>query len=176
VVGVARFSDPLARALLEEAGVVTVPCDLLDRQAVARLPDAEDVIYLAGRKFGTSGDEADLTWAMNAVVPANVAHRYAASRIVALSTGCVYPLSAVGGHGSHEDDPLGGWLTTEEMVERDRIVFETLARKGIPVAWNLAGGYQEPIERVLGLHSDTMRVALEVERGHGGIGRSSGGV
>lgn len=92
VVGVARFSDPQARALLEEAGVVTMPCDLLDRQAVARLPDAEDVIYLAGRKFGTSGDEADLTWAMNAVVPANVAHRYAASRIVALSTGCVYPM------------------------------------------------------------------------------------
>lgn len=80
------------------------------------------------------------------------------------------------GADAHEDDPLGGWLTTEEMVERDRIVFETLARKGIPVAWNLAGGYQEPIERVLGLHSDTMRVALEVERGHGGIGPSSGGV
>ena len=92
VVGVARFTDPQARTLLEEAGVTTVACDLLDRDAVARLPDAEDVIFLAGRKFGTSGSEADLTWAMNAVVPANVAHRYASSRIVALSSGCVYPM------------------------------------------------------------------------------------
>jgi nucleoside-diphosphate-sugar epimerase len=105
VVGVARFSDPLARTTLEQAGVTTIACDLLDREAVARLPDAEDVIHLAGRKFGTSGPEADLTWAMNAVVPANVVHRYATSRIVALSTGCVYPLATPQEGGCDESVP-----------------------------------------------------------------------
>ncbi len=61
----------------------------------------------------------------------------------------------------HVDDPLGGVLTTEQMVLRDRIVFEAARRHAIPLAWNLAGGYQDPIERVLALHLNTMRACVD---------------
>src|SRR5476651_1985764 len=92
VTGVARFSDPAMPARLNEVGVTTVACDLLDREAVMRLPDAPLVIFMAGQKFGTGG-APELTWAMNTLVPAHVAERYAASRIVVFSTACVYPLT-----------------------------------------------------------------------------------
>ena len=104
VTAVARFSDPAVREALEEAGVETIACDLLDRDAVARLPDAANVVYMAGRKFGSSGSE-HLTWAMNAVAPANVAERFRNARIVALSTGCVYPFAPVADGGPTEDTP-----------------------------------------------------------------------
>jgi acetoin utilization deacetylase AcuC-like enzyme len=61
----------------------------------------------------------------------------------------------------HVDDPLGGVLTTEQMVLRDRIVFEAARRQAIPIAWNLAGGYQDPIEGVLALHLNTMRACVD---------------
>src|SRR5580765_312319 len=68
VIAAARFSEPLLRAQLTADGVETVPCDLFDRAQVARLPDAANVIYMVGQKFGTSGD-ADRTWAVNAYLP-----------------------------------------------------------------------------------------------------------
>ena len=98
VIGVARFSDPAARAALEGHGVETIACDLLDRAAVAALPRAPNVVFMAGRKFGASGD-LPLTWAMNVHVPAIVAEAFAGSRIVAFSTGCVYPFVPVDGGG-----------------------------------------------------------------------------
>lgn len=61
------------------------------------------------------------------------------------------------GADPHVDDPLGGWLTTAQLRERDRLVFAHTRRLGIPVAWNLAGGYQQPLERVLEIHDNTMR-------------------
>lgn len=128
VVGVARFSDPQSRQVLDEAGVTTIACDLLERDAVAKLPEAEDVIYLAGKKFGTSGGEADLTWAMNAVVPANVVHKYARSRIVALSTGCVYPMVAPESGGCDESvPPEPGGEYAMSALARER-VFSWAAR------------------------------------------------
>jgi acetoin utilization deacetylase AcuC-like enzyme len=57
----------------------------------------------------------------------------------------------------HKDDPLGGVLTTEEMIERDRLVFRAARSSGTSIAWNLAGGYQQPLERVIALHVNTMR-------------------
>jgi len=101
---VSRFSDPRARALLEAGGVETIACDLLDRPAVAALPDAENVLFLAGQKFGTS-EGPERTWAMNTIVPDIVAERFAASRIVAFSTGCVYSFASVFSGGSREDAP-----------------------------------------------------------------------
>lgn len=92
VYGVARFSDANARKRLEAAGVQTIQCDLLDRTAVANLPQTSNVLFMAGRKFGTGGEEP-LTWAMNTMVPANVADHFRDSHIVAFSTGCVYPLA-----------------------------------------------------------------------------------
>ena len=104
VIGVARFSDG-SEAQLQKWGVETIRGDLLDEAAVARLPDAPHIVYLAGRKFGSTGDEP-LTWAMNCVVPTIVCQRYRSSRIVALSTGNVYGLIPVTGEGSRETDPL----------------------------------------------------------------------
>ncbi len=66
------------------------------------------------------------------------------------------------GADPHIDDPLGGWLTTEQLAERDRIVFETAHRIGLPVAWNLAGGYQTPLRRVLDIHDNSLRICAHV--------------
>ena len=104
VVGVARFSEPEVEAALHAHGVETIRCDLLDDRAIDRLPDAPNVVFMAGRKFGSAGLEP-LTWAMNCHLPALVCRRYSRSRIVAFSTGNVYGLTPVGSHGSTEDDP-----------------------------------------------------------------------
>jgi nucleoside-diphosphate-sugar epimerase len=101
VIGVARFSEPGLQAKLEGWDIECITADLLDRATIARLPDCANVIYMAGRKFGSSGAE-HLTWAMNAQLPAMVAERYATARIVAFSTGCVYPYVDVTSGGAAE--------------------------------------------------------------------------
>jgi nucleoside-diphosphate-sugar epimerase len=102
---VSRFADTRARDWLEARGVSTLTCDLLDRRAVNRLPDSENVLYLVGLKFGTAQNPGQ-TWAVNTLVPAHVMEHYSAARIVALSTGNVYPFSPVDRRGSVESDPL----------------------------------------------------------------------
>ena len=101
IIGVARFSEPGLAEKLTAWGIDCHRADLLDRQQVAALPDAENVIFMAGRKFGSVGQE-ELTWAMNAYVPALIAERYAKARIVGFSTGCVYPFVAVDQGGATE--------------------------------------------------------------------------
>ena len=64
------------------------------------------------------------------------------------------------GADPHIHDPLGGFLTTEELAMRDRTVFSVAKSMGIPVAWNLAGGYQKPISRVLDIHRNTMMACI----------------
>jgi dTDP-4-dehydrorhamnose reductase len=105
VIGVARFSSPNLEHHLQGWGIETLRCDLLDRKALAHLPDAANVVYMAGMKFGSTGNES-LTWAMNSFLPGLVSERYANSRIVAFSTGNVYGLSPVSNSGSREEDPL----------------------------------------------------------------------
>ena len=105
VIGVARFSEPGLQASLQQHGVECIAADLLSREQLAALPDAPNVVFMAGRKFGSSGSEW-LTWAMNAHVPALVAERYARTRIVAFSTACVYPFADVHGAGTDEATPL----------------------------------------------------------------------
>ena len=104
VIGVSRFSSSEQQRALERHGVETIRCDLLDESSLAALPDAPNVIYMAGRKFGSTGDES-YTWAMNTYLPALVCRRYASSRIVAFSTGNVYGLTPKGRGGSREEDP-----------------------------------------------------------------------
>jgi nucleoside-diphosphate-sugar epimerase len=104
VVGVARFSEPGLRESLERYGVECIQADLLDRDAIARLPKLPSVVFMAGRKFGSTGGEA-LTWAMNVHVPALVAEAFAGSRIVAFSTACVYPFVPVASGGATEELP-----------------------------------------------------------------------
>ena len=105
VIAVSRFGEASSRSWLEAHGVKTLSCDLLERESVSRLPDTENLVYLVGMKFGTAQNPS-ATWAMNTLVPARVAERYARSRIVALSTGNVYPMSEVTRGGSLETDPL----------------------------------------------------------------------
>jgi nucleoside-diphosphate-sugar epimerase len=104
VIGVARFSDPTVRARLEQAGVETVRCDLLDEGQLAALPDAPNVVYMPAMKFGSTGQEPR-TWAMNTLLAGDCARKYRGSRIVAFSTGNVYGLTPVAGGGSREADP-----------------------------------------------------------------------
>jgi nucleoside-diphosphate-sugar epimerase len=105
VIGVARFSEPGLRESLQRHGIDCIAADLLSREQLAALPDAPNVVFMAGRKFGSTGSEW-LTWAMNAHVPALVAERYKASRIVAFSTACVYPFVDVQSAGAAESAPL----------------------------------------------------------------------
>ena len=106
IIGVSRFSEPQTQAELEAQGIETFAADLLDEDHLASLPDAPNVIYLAGTKFGTTGKEP-FTWAMNAYLPGRVAERFRNSRIVAFSTGNVYPFSPVADGGASEDQPTG---------------------------------------------------------------------
>jgi nucleoside-diphosphate-sugar epimerase len=104
VMGVARFSEAGVREALIATGVEPIAADLLDRAAVESLPRAANIVFMAGRKFGATGD-VPLTWAMNVQVPATVAQVFKASRIVAFSTGCVYPFVPVESGGASEDVP-----------------------------------------------------------------------
>ena len=121
IVGVARYSDPAVRARLEAWGIETIACDLLDRTAVATLPQFSNVIFMAGKKFGTAEDPA-FTWAMNTHVPAIVAETFTQSRIVAFSTLCVYPYAPVDREGWDESvatEPVGEYANS--CVGRERI-------------------------------------------------------
>jgi nucleoside-diphosphate-sugar epimerase len=104
VLGVARFSEQGLREKLVDCGIECIAADLLDRAQVATLPKLPNVVFMAGRKFGSAGHE-DLTWAMNAYVPALVAEAFAQSRIVAYSTGCVYPYVDIRHGGATEATP-----------------------------------------------------------------------
>jgi nucleoside-diphosphate-sugar epimerase len=134
VIGVSRFSSPEQQRMLEAGGVETIRCDLLDESAVARLPDAPHVVFMAGRKFGSAGNEP-LTWAMNAHVPALICARYRDSRVVAFSTGNVYGLTGHGRAGSCEGDPpapVGEYAMS--CLARERLFEYFSDTAGIPVA------------------------------------------
>jgi hypothetical protein len=106
IIAVARFSNASLPAELEAQGIETISCDLLEPGALHKLPEVPNVIFMAARKFDTSGAE-HLTWAMNTHLPGLVAERYRNSRIVAFSTGNVYPLRAVSDGGAVESTPVG---------------------------------------------------------------------
>jgi len=128
IIGVARFSEPGSKEWLQARGIETINCDLLDGAAIGALPKIPNIIFMAGRKFGAEGDLA-LTWAMNSHVPALVAQAFAGSRIVAFSTGCVYPFVPVDGGGSPEEmqpNPPGEYA--QSCVGRERM-FEYFSRK-----------------------------------------------
>jgi len=111
---------------LKTWGIKTIACDLLDVEQVKKLPVTENVVFLAGRKFGTAGAES-LTWAVNLLVAANCATHYKGSRIVSFSTGCVYPLVKAETGGSKETDrpePVGEYA--QSCLGRDRL-FEHFA-------------------------------------------------
>lgn len=134
IVAVSRFSDAATRRKIEEHGVRTQSVDLLVRDSLRKLPDSENVIHLAGLKFGTAENPA-MTWAVNTVVPAHVAERYPSARIVALSTGNVYPNMPIHSGGATETvplTPLGDYASA--AVARERVFTDASQKNGTPVA------------------------------------------
>jgi nucleoside-diphosphate-sugar epimerase len=134
VMAVSRFSSPRAVSELEKRGVEAFRSDLSDREAVAALPDAPNVIFMAGQKFGTRELPA-LTWVTNVVVPAVAAERYRDSRVVAFSTGNVYPLSPASGRGSRETDtlsPIGEYAWS--CLGRERVLEHASRARGTRIS------------------------------------------
>jgi len=133
VIGVARFTEAGLQSKLTSWGIECVPCDLLDRDALERLPRAKNVVFMAGHKFGASG-EPWFTWAMNVAVPHRVAEAWRESRIVAFSTACVYPYVDVTGPGADEKTqtipPPGDY--TSSCVGREQMFFHGSRRYGTP--------------------------------------------
>ncbi len=128
IIAVSRFTDAEAAAQLESHGIEIVRADLLESGAIGRLPDAGNVIFMAGRKFGSTG-APHLTWASNAYLPALVAERYREARIVAFSSGNVYPFVPVRSGGATEETapaPRGEYA--QSVLARERI-FEYFAER-----------------------------------------------
>lgn len=131
---VARFSNRELVGQLEAAGIETISCDLLEPGALEALPNARNVIFMAARKFGTTG-EAHLTWAMNTYLPGRVAERYRKSNIVAFSTGNVYPLRQITRGGATEltpPAPVGEYA--QSALGRERMFEYGSAKWGTRVA------------------------------------------
>jgi nucleoside-diphosphate-sugar epimerase len=132
VYAVARFSEPGLVESLRSHGVEPLQADLLDGAARARLPDAPNVVFMVGHKFGSSGAPSRM-WALNSLLPALIAERMAASRIVAFSTGCVYPFVPVDSGGATEDFPLtppGEYANS--CVGRERLIRWHSEQHGTP--------------------------------------------
>ncbi len=133
ILGVARFSSPQVRQELDAAGIETVSADLLEDDQLRALPDFPNIIYMAARKFGTTGHEY-LTWALNTYLPGRVAERFRASRIVAFSSGNVYPLTPVSSGGPTESAPpapVGEYAAS--VLGRERMFEHFSARFGTRV-------------------------------------------
>jgi len=133
IYAVSRFTDSTVQIKLEEAGITTVAADLLDETQYWKLPSVENVFFLAGMKFGASGD-LPLTWAQNAYIPTLVAKHYKHSRIVAFSTGNVYPFVDINSGGATEDtrpEPVGEYA--QSCLGRERMFQHFSEINGTPV-------------------------------------------
>lgn len=133
IVAVARFSDASLAESLQADGIECIRCDLLDPGALAGLPDTQNVIFMAAKKFGTSGAEQQ-TWAMNTYLPGLVAERFRRSRIVAFSTGNVYGLQPVVQGGSIESAaPAPAGEYAQSALGRERMFAYGSSCWGTPV-------------------------------------------
>jgi len=133
IIAVSRFSDPMAVDLLNKHDVSTISIDLMKPKAMDTLPDAENIIYMAGRKFGTDGQE-HLTWAMNTWLPSLAAERYKHANIVSFSSGNIYPMMHPQDGGADETtplDPVGEYAMS--CLGRERIFEHASITYGTPV-------------------------------------------
>lgn len=133
IIGVSRFSNEQEKKQIESFGIETIRGDLLEPDFIKILPEVKNVIFLAGMKFGAEGN-LSLTWAMNTYVPAQVAEHYKSSRIVAFSTGCVYPLVKIESGGSLESDsPVTIGEYAQSCLGRERMFEYGSTKYGTPV-------------------------------------------
>ena len=121
IIGAARFSEAGLQEALNSERIETIRADLLKDDQLEALPDIKNVLYLAGTKFGTTGNES-FTWAMNSYLPGRVAQKYQNSRIVVFSTGNVYPLTPVligGADETMKPQPVGEYA--QSCLGRERL-------------------------------------------------------
>ena len=133
IIGVSRFSEPGLQDELNQLGIETISADLLEDEALHSLPDVKNVLYLAGTKFGTAGNES-FTWAMNSYLPGRIAQKYKNSRIVVFSTGNVYHLTPVSLGGAAEDrmpEPVGEYA--QSCLGRERLFQYYSTKNNTPV-------------------------------------------
>lgn len=133
IIGVARFSEPGLQDKLKQDGIETITADLLEDDQLQALPEVSNVLYLAGTKFGTSGNES-LTWAMNSYLPGRVAQKFKKSRIVVFSTGNVYPFVPVVQGGATESispEPIGEY--GQSCLGRERIFQYFASKNNTPI-------------------------------------------
>lgn len=132
VYAVSRFSDAENLEEVKDAGAEVIEADLMDDDELNGLPDCNNIIYLVGMKFGAAGRQP-LTWALNAYLPGRVANRFGASRIVALSTGNVYPQVPIDSGGATEDvDPAPVGEYAQSCLGRERVFEYFAAERGTP--------------------------------------------
>lgn len=132
VYAVSRFSDEHKRKTLDAIGAETIAADLLDEAALQALPECRNLIYMVGMKFGTT-HQKPLTWAMNAYLPGRVAERFPSSRIVAFSTGNVYPMMPLESGGPTETDPVGPvGEYAQSCLGRERVFEHFSKQNGTP--------------------------------------------
>ncbi len=151
IIGVARFETPGQKESIEKHGIESIAGNLLDRDFLTSLPTVKNVFFLAGMKFGAV-DNLPLTWAVNSYLPAMVAGHYRDSRIVAFSTGCVYPLVRTDSGGSKESDPpvaIGEYA--QSCLGRERM-FEYVSNK-----------YKTPVTLIRLNYSVEMRYGVLVD-------------
>lgn len=169
VLAVARWSDARARQALERDGVECLTADLLDSAQVAALPGAPNVVFMVGQKFGTTGEEPR-TWAINAWLPGLLAERYARSRLVAFSTGNVYPLTPVRGDGPAEDHPPGPiGEYAQSTLARERVLEFCSRRHRTPMAILRLNYAVEPRYGVLRDIADRVREGRPVDLSMGAV-------
>ncbi|MDE0089247.1 MAG: NAD-dependent epimerase/dehydratase family protein [Candidatus Poribacteria bacterium] len=134
VIGVSRFSNPGIQEFLHEVGVETIVADLLSENNLQNLPNVQNVVFMAGRKFGATGNE-DLTWALNTYMPGRVAEKFRDSRLVIFSTGNVNPLTPISQGGATESStvaPIGEYA--QSCLGRERICCYFSEQFGTPMA------------------------------------------
>ncbi len=128
IVGVSRFTDHKVKGKLQAANIETIRCNLLDQTAINRLPKLPNVVFMVGRKFGST-DDKPLTWVMNSYIPGLIAQRFTRSRILVFSTGNIYPFTPCTSQGASEDtppSPIGEYA--QSSLGRER-VFEYFSRE-----------------------------------------------
>jgi dTDP-4-dehydrorhamnose reductase len=160
VIGVSRFSSSSIEHRLQAWGIETVRCDLLDPNSLAKLPDAANVVFMAGMKFGSTRQQW-LTWANNAFLPGLVAHHLRNSRIAVFSTGNVYGLSSIARGGSREEDPLNpAGEYAMSCVGRERI-FEHFSRSNKTLMTILRLNYASELR-----YGVLLDIAQRIDAGH----------
>ena len=120
IIAAGRFSRPGIREALDRSGVETIACDFFAPSEMDALPNAENVVFMVGQKFGTTDDPVG-TWATNTYLPGAALQRFPDARWVVFSTGNVYPMSPAEGSGSSEADgtgPIGDYAQSARARER----------------------------------------------------------